>query len=211
MCRFLSAVVSRTGEIYCNPLIDSHEDIIDYFNIQDTQMQHIVRVEFFPIEKEDLINIDRYNLKVDEQEIPEWFNEHKESVIERLKLIIKNCILKESRKIAIGAVIIGDGITVHRLINANVKFAGNSTIKDAGNSTIKDAGYSTIENAGHSTIKDARYSTIENAGNSTIKDAGHSTIKDAGNSTIEDAGNSTIEDAGNSTIEDAGYSTIINK
>ena len=195
MCNFLSAVVSRTGEVYCNPLIDSHEDIIDYFDIRDTGMQHIVRVEFSPKEKKDLIDIEKYELRVDELSTPEWFNEYKESAIEKLKLVAKNCIIKENKKIVMGACIIGDGITIGKLINANVKYAGYSTIEDAG--------YSTIENAG--------YSTIKYGGNSTIKYAGYSTIEDGGNSTIEDARNSTIENAGYSTIKYGGNSTIIKK
>jgi len=203
MCNFLSAVVSRTGEVYCNPLIDSHEDIIDYFDIRDTGMQHIVRVEFSPKEKKDLIDIEKYELRVDELSTPEWFNEYKESAIEKLKLVAKNCIIKENKKIVMGACIIGDGITIGKLINADVKYAGYSTIKNAGYSTIEDAGYSTIENAG--------YSTIKYGGNSTIKYAGYSTIEDGGNSTIEDARNSTIENAGYSTIKYGGNSTIIKK
>jgi len=162
MCNFLSAVVSRTGAIYCNPLMDSHEDIIEYFNLRDGGMGHIVRVEFSPEKREDLIDSTKYLLKVDEQETPEWFEEHRENVLSHLLQIIKNITITEDRKILLGgAFVIGNNVKVGKLIGCDIKYAGSSTIKYAGSSTIEDAGYSTIENAGSSTIEYAGSSTIE--------------------------------------------------
>ena len=142
MCQFLSAIVSRTGDVYCNPLIDSHEDIIDYFNIRDNQMQNIVRVEFRPDDKKDYINVEKYNLVVDEPTTPEWFAEYKDNVLEHLTRIIKNITITEDKKILCGgAFIIGDNIKVGKLIGCDIKYAGSSTIKNAGYSTIENAKY----------------------------------------------------------------------
>jgi len=178
MCNFLSAIASRTGEIYCNPLIDSHEDIIDYFNLRDNQMGHIVRLEFRPEEKKDLIDISKYKLIVDEPQTPEWFDEElKEKAIERLKVIVKNMIITEDRKVLVGGAYILASGNFNKIINCDIKYAGFATIKDAGSATIEYAGFATIEDAGFATIKDAGSATIEYAGSATIKYAGFATIE----------------------------------
>ena len=178
MCKFLSAIKTRTGALYCNPLLDSHEDIIDYFGLNDGLMQHLVRLEFRPDERKDLVDIAKYKLIIDELDVPKWFDdEMKEKTISELTVIVKNLIVTEDRKILVGgAYIIASG-NIKKLINCDIKYAGYATIEYAGYATIEDAGYATIEYAGYATIEDAGSATIEDAGSATIKYAGSATIE----------------------------------
>ena len=158
MCNFLSAIVGRTGEVYCNPLLDSHEDIVDYFNLRDGLTRNIVRVEFSPKDKKNMLDVNKYELMVDEDCPPKWFEEYKEKTIEYLTEIIKRITITDDRKILVGgAYLLSSNIIIGRIVSCNIEYAGSSTIKNAGSSTIKNAGYSTIEDAGYSTIEGKKH------------------------------------------------------
>ena len=225
MCKFLSAIAFKNGDILCNPSVDSHEDLISLHDLKETRLRKWVRIEYYPADNQDYDKIEKYNLHLDDTEF-DWINDNlKGKWINKLNAKLDLIIIKENRKILpSGTFILSGNVLINKLLYCRILHAGHSTIMDAGRSTIKHAGYSTIEDAGSSTIKHAENSTIEDAGSSTIKHAGRSTIKHAGYSTIKDAGystikhaghstikyaeNSTIKHAGSSTIEYAGYSTI---
>jgi hypothetical protein len=117
MCQFLSAIVTRQGNVYCNPLTDSHEDLIEIFGIKDTKpMQNFVRVEFTPETTTDMVNVEKYKLRVDEPSTPNWFdNELREKTIDRLKAILNKMIITEDRKILIGDAFIIDHAKIDSL------------------------------------------------------------------------------------------------
>jgi hypothetical protein len=210
MCKFYSAIVSRSGELYHKTSLISHEDIIDYYNLNDSSLHdNICRVEFYPDNTKDILDINMYKLHVDEDCIPNWFEEYKESTIDKLKDIINNMIIKTNTKILCdGGYILGNNIIVNQLKNSIIYYAGYATIENANYATIKNANYATIENAGSATIENAGSATIENANYATIKYANYATIENAGSATIKDAGYATIENANYATIKDAGYATI---
>jgi hypothetical protein len=204
MCQFLSAVVSKSGEVYCNPFIDSHEEIIQYFNLRDDPSQfinNIVRVEFTP-KDDDYFGVENYQLRVDENSIPSWWVDVENSVRQNLTDRIKRMVIdKAENKILCGGVyFVRDSKILWTRYTKILTIRGNSTIGNVrGNSTIGNVrDNSTIENVrDNSTIENVRdNSTIENVrDNSTIGN-----VRD--NSTIENVrDNSTIENVrDNSTI-----------
>ena len=217
MCKFLSAIGIKNGDIICNPNIDSHEDLIKMNDLKESKIRNWTRLEYYPDNENEYHLIEKYKLHVDD-DIAIWITDSlKKKWIKKLNAKLSRIIIKENKYILQGnTYILSGNILIEKLIycrifnagHSTIEYAWYSTIKDAWYSTIKDAGYSTIKDAGYSTIKDAGHSTIEYAGHSTIEYAGYSTIKYAGHSTIKDAGHSTIEYAGYSTIKDAGHSTI---
>ena len=169
MCKFKSAIVLRNGDILHDPFTDSHEDLIQLFKLDDSDqfIERFVRVEFSP-DGDDHTDLNSYQLKVDEDSTPDWFDELKDGLTEKMKDIVRPMIINEDRDIIVGhAVVLGE-INVNRLVNCLVINAGYSTIQDAGYATIRDAGDATIRNAGRATIRDAWYATIQNAGCATI-------------------------------------------
>jgi hypothetical protein len=218
MCKFKSAIVLKNGDILHNGYTDSHEDLMEYFKIKDDNQfwQNFVRIEFSPDKPENLMDVNSYLLKIDEDSTPDWFEEIKGLVIERMKDVVSSLFINQDEDIIIGKSIILGKVNVKRLINcfvinagyATIQDAGYATVQDAWYATIKNAGYATIKNAGYATIQDAWYATIQDAGHATIQDAGHATIKNAGYATIKNAGYATIQDAGHATIQDAGYATV---
>ena len=59
MCKFLSAIGMNNGDILCDALIDSHEDIISIHELNDnySKLRNWVRLEFSPENQKDLIDI----------------------------------------------------------------------------------------------------------------------------------------------------------
>ena len=100
MCKFYSAIVTKNGNLYHKTSIISHEYIIDLYNLNDMSLHdNLCRVEFYPDNYEDMDKPDKYNLHIDENYIPEWFEEYRDGVISRLKDIITNMIVKVDTKI----------------------------------------------------------------------------------------------------------------
>jgi hypothetical protein len=156
MCRFLSAIVTRQGNVYCNPLTDSHEDLIEMFSIKDSKpMQNFVRVEYTPESQTEIANIEKYNLSVDEDYTPEWFDEGlRDKTIRKLKSMLKKMIITEDRKILIGDAFILDHVNIGVLRYARViSMAGGSVnvVWDGGSvNVVWDGGSVNVVRAGGS-------------------------------------------------------------
>ncbi len=221
MCQFLSAIVSKNGEVYCDPFIDSHEELIQRFGLRDDQSQfinNIVRVEFTP-KDDDYFDIENYTLRIDEDSEPDWWASVKDSVHANLKDRIQRMIIdKADNKVLCGGVyfvrdskilwtrysriLVVKDATIH-----NVR--GNATIQCVGgNATIHNVwDNATIHNVrGNATIQYVRdNATIQYVrGNATIRDVrDNATIQYVrGNATIQCVrDNATIQDVwGNATI-----------
>ena len=107
MCQFLSAIVSKEGEIYCNPFIDSHEELIQCFGLRDNPdafINNIVRVEFTP-KDDDYFDVANYQLRIDENSTPDWWFNVQNKVREDLSARIKRMIIdKAENKVLCGGV-----------------------------------------------------------------------------------------------------------
>ena len=82
MCKFLSAIVLKNGDIICDPEhTDSHSDLVAAFNLRDDDqyVDRFVKVEFTPpINAENLSDysdVANYAFRVDERGEPDWFGE----------------------------------------------------------------------------------------------------------------------------------------
>ena len=152
MCQFLSAIVSKNGEVYCDPFVDSHEEILQRFGLRDNDSQfidNIVRVEFTP-QNDDWFDVENYNLRVDENSIPAWWQEVEQSVRQNLSDRIQRMIVdKAENKVLCGGVyIVRDSKILWTRYTKMLLICGNSTIKNVwDNSTIENVrGNSTIKN-----------------------------------------------------------------
>ena len=157
MCKFISSIGFKNGDIICNPNIDSHEDLIHSFELKESKMRNWIRLEFYPNLNTEYHLIGKYKLHIDD-DIVSWITEElKEKWIKKLKVILKRIIITESKYCLSGSTYILNGnILINKLIYCRIFNAGNSIIENAGNSTIKYAGNSIIENAGNSIIINKR-------------------------------------------------------
>jgi hypothetical protein len=131
MCKFLSAVVTRTGEIYCDPdHTDSHDDIIAAFHLRATASsyyaQSFCRVEFTPPEDTSTIcDMSTWTLHVDEGTTPEWFNH--DTVREELMARVERMFIADARRTLLGGcwIFSGPGASAKRVVHGRIVFVGN--------------------------------------------------------------------------------------
>jgi hypothetical protein len=135
MYKFYSAIVLKNGDICHNPWTTSHQDLIEEFLINDTNgyLKHFVKIEFYPDDVNNIDDPEKYVLHVDEDEIPEWFTEIHDRIIEQMKAIIGNMIIKnKTLKILIGKCIIMKDSKIEKVIDSKIyyMFGSAKVIKD---------------------------------------------------------------------------------
>jgi hypothetical protein len=136
MCQFLSAIVSRNLEIYWSPFTDSHEDLIDLFQIKDRMINsNFVRVEYIS-QNNKYWDIDSYKLRLDEMEECKWYEENRELIKEKLNEILKKIILiGETREILIGGKFILKDCNIGKIKNCFVlSISGKSQVESISGS-----------------------------------------------------------------------------
>ena len=138
MCNFLSAIVKQDGDIICRPeSTDSHEDMIDFAGLVDDGRGAFVRVEFLP--GDDLCDVNGYALTVDQRDTPEWWTgDMAARIAESLRDRVRRMIVTEERRILLGGCwIVGDGASVGRVVDSQLRVCGG-TIKVVRGGTIND-------------------------------------------------------------------------
>ena len=124
MCQFFSAIALRNGDIIHDDATDSHSDLILAFGLSDAEnanCQHFVKVEFTPESPDVMDEIDKYTLRVDENETPLWWEEVKETVESKCRSAVKKMILTgEHKMILSGKYILGKNCKVNTVKNSNI-------------------------------------------------------------------------------------------
>ena len=126
MCKFLSGWVLRTGDVLCEPMLDSHEDLAKWFSIKRDYGHNAIRWEFSPTEKDGVrqfFDFDSYSFRIDENETPSWFDEERrEATINAAKKVLRSMVVSDdSRLVLIGkAIFAGDGAKIERAIGCRL-------------------------------------------------------------------------------------------
>jgi hypothetical protein len=133
MCKFKSAIVTKTGEIYHSSFTDSHEDLVKIYNIRDGitefMAQNLVRIEFTPPNDLSLIsNLKEWSLIVDEDNTPDWFDNG--AVRTKMENVISRMILKDQKiKMICGEAKILTNSSVDEILYSNITLSVNSNIE----------------------------------------------------------------------------------
>ena len=74
MCQFLSVLVLRNGDIRHHPMLDSHADLVTYFEIPDSQvgLNWFAKAELTPVDWTDPAT---WMWRIDEETRPSWLDE----------------------------------------------------------------------------------------------------------------------------------------
>ena len=174
MCKFYSAIVMKNGDLLHNENLMSHEDIIALFNINDSQVNcnKFVRVEFTPEDQNDLPNIEKYVLRVDESETPKWFEKYREYVTSRLKDIVSKRIITSDQKLLTGGLYVVKDCIIDRVIEAKIVFLRGTVADNSG--TVTDNRGTVTDNSGtvtynRGTVTYNRGTVTDNRGTVTDK------------------------------------------
>ena len=113
----MSAIVLRPNgpvEVLRNAWTDSHDDLVELFNLRDNNREAFARVEFCPKKPDTMDQPDTYVLTIDEQRCPEWFDDDlKAKVSNRMRGWVKAMIVSgDVSMLCGGAYILAKGAKV---------------------------------------------------------------------------------------------------
>ena len=101
MCQFLSALVLRNGDVLTHPLLDSHSDLVRYYQVPDdrTHHQHFAKVERTPGDTdESWLDPATWRFRLDEETAPGWWEDVKGAAEATLRDRAKAMIVTTGRK-----------------------------------------------------------------------------------------------------------------
>ena len=127
MCKFLSAVVTKSGEILCDPEhSDSHSELLEHFGLRDDELsshlERFAKVQFVPPEDgKDVASLSKWTLTVDEATCPDWLDADK--LRPRLEALVSPHILSEGERPLLlgGWWILAGKVQVGRAVNTVIK------------------------------------------------------------------------------------------
>ena len=190
MCTFKSGIILKDRVFV--PDYESHTDMLNELGIKDTQKNAerlFVRAELIPPGHDPFTDIDTWQLKVDQDIIPDWFvKEYEEKrmraavmeyakghihigvkglVLDRGNHYIKDC--EDVTAMGSSTVTAMDSSTVTAMDSSTVTAWGSSTVTAWGSSTVTAPLWSSVpcENivlANNSTFKDCRIQKIFQCG-----------------------------------------------
>lgn len=178
MCKLKSMIVLK-DRIYC-PDHDHHQQMLEDLGIEDNYLgasKTFVRVELSPANDDITIPVDAWQINVDQDITPEWFDvsEYRERIYETVKAWAAEHIHTSGviEEISAGIHRVGGSATIERV-------GGSATIKSVGGSaTIKRVG-------GSATIVSSYIRSWANVKRVSVSD--NATLVDRYNKTIYQAG-----------------------
>ena len=134
MCNFLSAIILKNLDVIWDlKYPEQHEELIKKYNLVDDKiglyLERFCRVKFIPSNLNELRNKDNWNLNIDENSTPNWFDEA--IITNKLWIIISNMFVQGERGfLEKGCFILLDGAEVEDVNNCNIPYmVGNSDRK----------------------------------------------------------------------------------
>ena len=218
MCMFKSMLLLK-DKVFC-PNYDSHEDMINETGMEHGPMrENFVRVEITPPDDDLTVPIDKWEYKVDQDYLPEWYVEEvdKPRCFDALKawavkhilvgqnvpevkrdkfVVLVNCntgIVKGTVKVYGGAVqeAWGDA-TVEVYSGGTVQVVRCGTVKVYRGGTVQEAGGDIVEVYAGGTVQEVRDGTVEVYGG-IVQEAWGGTVKVYSGGTVQEAWCGTVE------------------
>src|SRR3990167_7169148 len=95
MCTFLSVIVLKNGDVLHHPMLDSHSDLVVYFNLPDASAyhQHFAKAELLP---KNWLDPDSWTWRIDEETRPGWLDDVEAQAEEKARSIARHMILTDT-------------------------------------------------------------------------------------------------------------------
>lgn len=116
MCRFLSVVILRNGDVLHHPLLDSHSDLVTYFKLPDDSAyaQHFAKAELTPTDDASWTDASKWEWRIDEPTKPGWLSDVEGQAEASARAVAQRMVLPagEHQMILDGCHIVSEGVTV---------------------------------------------------------------------------------------------------
>ena len=189
MCRFKSGIILKNKVVVAEGANDSHSDLLESLNIADTYenaIRKFVRAELIPPNDEWWTDPDTWKINIDQDAVPDWFENDKEKYISDFRDAVKEwCRVHILIDKAIDELSAG----YYRLKRCEVKKLLKDVQVMLDNSTVQEMrDNSTVQKMwGNSTVQEMWCnSTVQKMlGNSIARDMVHKTFHLGADTTFE--------------------------
>ena len=147
MCQFLSVLVLKNGRILHHPMINSHADLVNYFDLPDSTpfLERFAKAELTP---EDWLDPSTWKWRIDEAIRPQWLDDVEAQAEKAAREIARKMILTEATKIP-RLIVDGCWIVGGKGVVRDVR--GGRIIRVQDSATVRDVwGSATVSNVGDS-------------------------------------------------------------
>ena len=212
MCKFLSGIVLRNGDVLTSEYTDSHDLIVESAGLRERNSpaeMGWVKVEYT---SKTLLDIDTYKLTVDKTDVPAWFDgEMCEYVTAKMRRIATKCILDRGEITILlgGKWVIGGTVNVGKAVNSYIAYMYGGTLTEmyGGTLTQMHGGTLTYMHSGTLTRMYGGTLTYMHSGTLTRMDGGTLTRMYGGTLTQMYGGTLTYMHSGTLTEMDGGTLT----
>ncbi len=214
MCNFLSAIYTATGKLFCEPVYtDSHSELLDFARIteRDTTapIQQFVRLELTPpTATSDWLEIENWAEKVDEKEVPAWFDKAARfNAFEQMREIVTSAITDGDGRLTFGKLtILRSGSA--RCRHGRIIALGRSTVTARDGSKVTALDSSKVTAWDSSTVTAWDSSTVTALDSSKVTAWDSSTVNALDSSTVNALDSSTVTAWDSSTVTARDSSTV---
>lgn len=214
MCQLKSCLVLK-DRVFC-PDYNSHQQMLEELGIEDDYLhasKTFVRVELTPPDNtKSLIEpLDRWTLKVDQDIVPEWWDEKadRQRVEEAVEAWRREHVFTEGKHIVeTGAIYAFGNAIVGAYGNAIVTAFDSAKVEACGNAKVYAFGKTTVETVSNAPVEAYGDATVKAYGNTKVEVFDRAIVKAYSNAKVEACGNATVEAYGSATVEACGSATV---
>lgn len=171
MCKFFSAIGMKNGDILYKDGLDSHSDLIDFFDLpDDRECRHFVKLEFYPKAGMEH-DIEEYSFRIDEETAPIWTEDVVKSFEMKSRDVVSRMIVTNHvRLISSESIIIGPGAMIGMVKNSRVYFMNGGKIFHIDRCNVDKISGGRINYISNSTVNDISGGEIDHISYSIVND-----------------------------------------
>ena len=220
MCRFKSGICLKDRVFV--PDYDSHSRMLEELHIEDDfahASKVFVRVELSPADGDKTSDIDGWKLNVDQDVLPDWWNEKVD--LPRIKAAVKSwCDIHVLRN---GEHTVRDGVW-YAYGSASVKACGRASVKACGRASVKayDSasveaydrasveayGSASVEAYDSASVKAYDSASVEAYGSASVKACGRASVKACGRASVKAYDSASVEAYDRASVEAYGSASV---
>ena len=214
MCQLKSCLVLK-DRVFC-PDYNSHQQMLEELGIEDDYLhasKTFVRVELTPPDVvQSLIEpLDRWTLKVDQDIVPEWWDEKadRQRVEEAVEIWRKRHVFTEGKHIVTTGTVYAYGdAEVHVYDDATVEAYDSTIVKAYSNAKVYAFGKTTVETVSNVPVEAYDDATVKAYGNTKVEAFDRAIVKAYSNATVKAYDSATVEAWGSATVKAYGSATV---
>lgn len=214
MCQLKSCLVLK-DRVFC-PDYNSHQQMLEELEIEDDYLhasKTFVRVELLPPDNtKSLIEpLDRWTLKVDQDIVPEWWDEKadRQRVEEAVEIWRKGHVFTEGKHIVKTEKVYAYGdAEVHIYNDATVAAYDSTIVKAYGNAKVYAFGKTTVETVSNVPVEAYGDATVKAYGNTKVEAFDRAIVKAYSNAKVEANDSATVKAFNSATVKAHGNAKV---